>query len=93
MLGWIHEKMVIQESAPGGGKFSAFGLIIVRNDNSACSNPCTPGGDYSINQLGGWASPLLGFPHTMLSVKRVKDNMRLTFIEKLLTNHKIKTNV
>jgi hypothetical protein len=26
------------------------------------------------------------FPHTMLSVKRVKHNMRLAFIEKLFTN-------
>ncbi len=31
-----------------------------------------------------------GFPHTMLSVKRVKHNMRLVFIEKLFTNRKIK---
>jgi hypothetical protein len=29
----------------------------------------------------------------MLSVKRVKDNMRLAFIEKLFTNHEIETNV
>jgi hypothetical protein len=45
-----------------------------------------------INQEAG-APPLPGFPHTMLNVKRVKDNMRLAFIEKLFTNHKIKTNV
>ncbi len=45
-----------------------------------------------INQEAG-APPLLGFPHTMLNVKNVKDNMRLTFIEKLFTNHEIKTNV
>jgi len=25
MLGWICEKIVIKESAPGGGKFSTFG--------------------------------------------------------------------
>ncbi len=31
----------------------------------------------------------LGFPHTMLNVKRVKHNMRLTFIEKLFTNREI----
>ncbi len=37
------------------------------------------------------ASPPPGFPHTMLSVKRVKDNMRLVFIEKLFTNHEIRT--
>ncbi len=46
----------------------------------------------SINQEAK-APPLLGFPHTMLSVKKVKDNMRLAFIEKLFTNHEIKTNV
>jgi hypothetical protein len=33
------------------------------------------------------------FPHTMLSVERVKDNMRLTFIKKLCTNGVIRTNV
>jgi hypothetical protein len=36
-----------------------------------------------INQEVG-APPPLGFPHTMLSVKKVKDNMCLAFIEKLL---------
>jgi hypothetical protein len=39
------------------------------------------------------APPPLGFPHTMLSVKRVKHNMQLTFIEKLFTNDEIGTNV
>ncbi len=34
-----------------------------------------------------------GFPHTMLSVKRVKHNMWLVFIEKFFTNHEIKTSV
>jgi hypothetical protein len=38
------------------------------------------------------APPPLGFSHTMLSVKKVKDNMRLAFIEKLFTNHEIETN-
>ncbi len=38
-------------------------------------------------------SPPSSFPHTMLSVKRVKDNMRLTFIEKLFTNHEIGTSI
>jgi hypothetical protein len=33
------------------------------------------------------------FPHTMLSVKRVEHNMRLTFIEKLFTNREIETSV
>jgi hypothetical protein len=45
-----------------------------------------------INQEAG-APPLPGFPHTMLSVKRVKDNMRLAFIEKLFTNREIRTSV
>jgi hypothetical protein len=36
---------------------------------------------------------LASFPHTMLSVKRVKDNMQLAFIEKLSTNREIGTNV
>jgi hypothetical protein len=39
------------------------------------------------------APPLLGFPHTMLSVKTVKDNMQLAFMEKLFTNREIRTNV
>jgi len=39
------------------------------------------------------APPFPGFPHTMLSVKRVKDNMRLAFIEKLFTNREIGTSV
>jgi hypothetical protein len=39
------------------------------------------------------APPPSGFPHIMLSVKRVKDNMRLAFIEKLFTNYEIETNV
>jgi len=39
------------------------------------------------------APPPLGFPHTMLSVKRVKDNMQLAFIEKLFTDREIGTSV
>ncbi len=39
------------------------------------------------------APPPSGFPHIMLSVKRVKDNMRLAFIEKLFTNHEIEISV
>jgi hypothetical protein len=39
------------------------------------------------------APPPLGFPHTMLIVKKVKHNMRLAFIEKLFTNHEIRTSV
>ncbi len=34
-----------------------------------------------------------GFPHTMLSVKRVKHNMRLAFIKKLFTNCEIRTSM
>jgi hypothetical protein len=45
-----------------------------------------------INQEAG-APPLLGFPHTMLSVKRVKDNMRLAFIKRFFTNRTIDINV
>jgi hypothetical protein len=45
-----------------------------------------------INQELGTPPPP-GFPHTMLNVKRVKDNMRLTFIEKLFTNREIGTSV
>jgi hypothetical protein len=45
-----------------------------------------------INQEARAPLPL-SFPHTMLSVKRVKDNMRLAFIEKLFTNCEIRTSV
>jgi hypothetical protein len=44
-----------------------------------------------INQEVG--PPLPSFPHTMLNVKKMKDNMRLAFIEKLFTNHEIRTSV
>jgi hypothetical protein len=46
----------------------------------------------SINQETG-APPPPSFPHTMLSVKRVKHNMQLAFIEKNFTNHEIMTNM
>jgi hypothetical protein len=39
------------------------------------------------------APPPQGFPHIMLNVKNVKDNMWLVFIEKLFTNREIGTNV
>jgi hypothetical protein len=45
-----------------------------------------------INQEVG-APPLPSFPHTMLSVKRVKHNMQLVFIEKFFMNCKIETSV
>jgi hypothetical protein len=55
MLGWIHEKMATQKSALGGGRFLAFGLIVIENGASSCSNSCTLGGDCSTavgNSLG-----------------------------------------
>ncbi len=39
------------------------------------------------------APPPPSFPHTMLNVEKVKDNMQLAFIENLFTNHEIETNV
>jgi hypothetical protein len=45
-----------------------------------------------INQEVGTPPPP-SFPHTMLSVKRVKDNMWLAFIEKLFTNLEIRTSM
>jgi len=39
------------------------------------------------------APPPPGFPHTMLSVEKVNDNMQLAFIEKFFTNREIKINV
>jgi hypothetical protein len=39
------------------------------------------------------APPPPSFPHIMLSVERVKDNVQLAFIENFFTNCKIKTNV
>jgi hypothetical protein len=36
---------------------------------------------------------VVSFPQTMLSVKKVKDNMQLAFIEKIFTNREIETNV
>jgi hypothetical protein len=40
--------------------------------------------------LRGWGPTPLGFPHTMLSVNMVKDNMQLAFIE---TNREIRTSI
>jgi hypothetical protein len=39
------------------------------------------------------APPLLGSPPTMLNVKRVKHNMRLTFNENMFTNCEIEISV
>jgi len=47
MLSRICEKMAIQESTPGGGKFFAFGSIVVRNGALAYNNPCTADKAYS----------------------------------------------
>jgi hypothetical protein len=53
MLGWIHEKMAIQESTLGGGKFSISGSIAVGNGASTCNDPCAPGGDCSTTARNG----------------------------------------
>ncbi len=55
--------------------------------------PCCNADNVRMGTQEVGAPPPSGFPHIMLSVKRVKDNMRLTFIEKLFTNHEIETNV
>jgi hypothetical protein len=47
MLGWICEKMAIQELALRGGRFSAFGSTIARNIALAYNGPCAIGGDCS----------------------------------------------
>jgi hypothetical protein len=47
MLGWIREKMAIQELAPGGGRFSASNSIVIGNDVSVYNDPCIPSEDYS----------------------------------------------
>jgi hypothetical protein len=39
--------MAIQESAPGGGRFFAFGSTTAGNGTLACSDPCAPGRDCS----------------------------------------------
>jgi hypothetical protein len=48
MLGWIREKMAIQESALGGDRFSTSGSIDVGNDASTYSDLCAPNEDCSI---------------------------------------------
>jgi hypothetical protein len=40
MLGWIREKMAIQELAPGGGRFFASDPTAVGNGASAYNGPC-----------------------------------------------------
>jgi hypothetical protein len=46
MLGWIHEKMAIQESTPGGGRFFASSSTIARNSTSVSNDPCILSEDY-----------------------------------------------
>jgi hypothetical protein len=53
MLGWIHEKMAIQELALEGGKFSAFGTTAVGNSASACNDLSVPGDDCSTTAGNG----------------------------------------
>ncbi len=43
MLGWIREKMAIQASTPGGGRFFASGSTIAGNGASAYNDLCTLG--------------------------------------------------
>jgi hypothetical protein len=45
MLGWICEKMAIQESTLRGGRFSASNSIAIRNDAFACNDMCVLGRD------------------------------------------------
>jgi len=53
MLGWIREKMAIQESALGGGRFFASSSIVVGNGTSTCSDSCIIGGAYSTTAGNG----------------------------------------
>jgi hypothetical protein len=93
MLGWIRETMATQESTPKGGRFFASNSIVIGNGPSTCSDPV-----HSVRGLLNQSTRRLGphplgFPHTMLNVKKVKDNMHLAFIEKLFTNREIGTSV
>jgi hypothetical protein len=47
MLGYIHEKMAIQESAPRGSRFFASESTIAGNGALAYNNPCAPSEDCS----------------------------------------------
>jgi len=42
MLGKIREKMAIQASTRGGGRFSTSSSIVIENNTSTCSDLCTP---------------------------------------------------
>ncbi len=55
MLGWIREKIVIQESTPRGGRIFASGSIAAENGASTYNDLCAPSGDYSIaTGNGSW---------------------------------------
>jgi hypothetical protein len=47
MLGRVHEKMVTQESTPGGDMFFASSSTVVGNGALICNDPCVPGEDFS----------------------------------------------
>jgi hypothetical protein len=47
LLGWIREKMAIQESAPRGGMFSTSDSTVIGNNASTYNDPCVPGKDCS----------------------------------------------
>jgi hypothetical protein len=48
MLGWIREKMAIQESTLRGGRFFTSGSTVIGNSASTYNNPCTLREDCSI---------------------------------------------
>jgi hypothetical protein len=55
MLGWICEKMAIQESTLGGGNFFASGSTIVGNGVSTYSDLCALGEDcLTTTRNGSW---------------------------------------
>ncbi len=57
MLGWIREKIVIQASAVGGGRFFASGSTVIGNGASTCSDSCALGEDCSIvTRNGSWGN-------------------------------------
>jgi hypothetical protein len=109
MLGWIREKMAILESTrlqlamtcalQVGTTQPPLGTVLgsTHIHPTRLARLVQPTGGRSttrglINQEVGTPPPP-SFPHTMLNVKKVKDNMRLVFIEKLFTNREIGTNV
>jgi hypothetical protein len=53
MLCWIHEKMITEELALGGGRFSTSSSTVAGNGAPACNDSCAPSRDYSTNQPRG----------------------------------------